>query len=123
MILAAADITETILIGSVIGIVASILTRVLLGGVSISASSSVNSSERDQLRQLNAKVDLLLEHLNIDATAIDVRKATMAAEEWKQLATDPSQKIAAIKAYRDLTGAGLADAKDAVEEYIQSLAT
>jgi ribosomal protein L7/L12 len=31
----------------------------------------------------------------------------------------PARKIAAIKAYREETGAGLADAKRAVEEYIE----
>ena len=36
----------------------------------------------------------------------------------KQIARDPSRKIEAIKAYKDETGLGLADAKRAVEEYI-----
>jgi ribosomal protein L7/L12 len=36
-------------------------------------------------------------------------------------ASEPCQKIQAIKAYRDETGAGLAEAKDAVETFINSL--
>ena len=36
----------------------------------------------------------------------------------QELASDPKMKIAAIKAYRDRTGAGLREAKDAVENWI-----
>jgi ribosomal protein L7/L12 len=38
----------------------------------------------------------------------------------KQLASDPSQKIEAIKVYREETGASLAEAKEAVEAFINS---
>lgn len=38
----------------------------------------------------------------------------------KLLAADPRQKILAIKAYREETGLGLAEAKAAVEAYIRS---
>jgi ribosomal protein L7/L12 len=36
----------------------------------------------------------------------------------KQIASDPSRKVEAIKAYKDETDLGLADAKRAVEEHI-----
>ncbi len=42
------------------------------------------------------------------------------SESVKLLATDPRQKILAIKAYREETGVGLAEAKEAVEAYIRS---
>jgi ribosomal protein L7/L12 len=38
----------------------------------------------------------------------------------QQLADDPAGKIQAIKVYREETGASLAEAKKAVEEYINS---
>jgi len=38
----------------------------------------------------------------------------------QQLASDPSRKIEAIKAYREETGAGLAEAKEAVEAFTTS---
>jgi ribosomal protein L7/L12 len=40
------------------------------------------------------------------------------SERVKLLAGDPAKKIEAIKVYRDETGAGLAEAKEAVEEFI-----
>ena len=43
------------------------------------------------------------------------------SDHVRQLAADPRSKIAAIKAYREETGTGLKEAKDAVEAYIESL--
>jgi hypothetical protein len=40
------------------------------------------------------------------------------SDRVKQLASDPSRKIEAIKVYREETGAGLAEAKEAVEAHI-----
>jgi ribosomal protein L7/L12 len=59
---------------------------------------------------LEEKVDLLLRHFGVEVPA---------DTQWQLLARDPSQKIAAIKAYREETGAGLAEAKDAVEEWVR----
>jgi hypothetical protein len=42
------------------------------------------------------------------------------SERVKAIASDPSRKIEAIKAYRDVTGASLADAKAAVEAFINN---
>jgi hypothetical protein len=42
------------------------------------------------------------------------------SDRVKQLASDPSKKIEAIKTYREETGAGLAEAKEAVEAFINS---
>jgi ribosomal protein L7/L12 len=44
--------------------------------------------------------------------------AAPLSERAKQLASDPAQKLEAIKARREETGAGLAEAKEAVEAYI-----
>ena len=43
------------------------------------------------------------------------------SERVKELARDPSRKIEAIKVYREETGTGLKDAKDAVEAFIDSV--
>jgi ribosomal protein L7/L12 len=42
------------------------------------------------------------------------------SERVMLLAADPSQKIEAIKAYREETGCGLKEAKDAVEYYMKN---
>jgi len=42
------------------------------------------------------------------------------SDRVKELAGDPSRKIEAIQAYREETGASLADAKAAVETFISS---
>jgi hypothetical protein len=39
---------------------------------------------------------------------------------WQELANDPGQKINAIKAYREQHDVGLAEAKKAVEDYIEA---
>lgn len=51
---------------------------------------------------------------------VDVLKPSELSERVKDLARDPSRKIEAIKAFREETGAGLAEAKTAVEVYIRS---
>lgn len=40
---------------------------------------------------------------------------------WEALARDPSQKVAAIKAYRDEKSCGFSEAKSAIEAFIQSM--
>ncbi|KAA8887559.1 hypothetical protein F3087_17970 [Nocardia colli] len=73
---------------------------------------------------LNYKVDLILQHLGIQdlpvlpaepirAVPTDARPAFSWAEIDALLLHD--KKIQAIKRYRELTGAGLKEAKDAVE--------
>jgi hypothetical protein len=42
------------------------------------------------------------------------------SDRVKQLASDPTRKIEAIKVYREETGAGLAEAKEAVEAFNNS---
>ena len=67
-----------------------------------------------RLRRVEAKLDLILAHLGI-APADPVADGLSA--EARALA-DRGEKIMAIKAYRDQTGVGLKDAKDAVEAYL-----
>ena len=68
-----------------------------------------------QLQRIESKLDLILEHLGIrhDDLADDPCLSPMVRE-----LADKGQKINAIKAYREETGVGLKDAKDAVESYM-----
>ncbi|ARF55516.1 ribosomal protein L7/L12 [Streptomyces gilvosporeus] len=62
-----------------------------------------------KLRTLERKVDLLLEHLGIEDPSAD-----LAFKEIDELLAQ-DKKIHAIKAYRELTGAGLVEAKEAID--------
>ena len=68
-----------------------------------------------QTIQIERSVGRIAIHLGIDVT-----KPAEMSERVKELARDPARKIEAIKAFRDETGAGLAEAKGAVEHYIRT---
>jgi hypothetical protein len=51
----------------------------------------------------------------------DGSKASPPSDRVKEIARDPARKIEAIKIYREETGTGLAEAKEVVEAYIDSL--
>jgi ribosomal protein L7/L12 len=70
---------------------------------------------RRQSQRVEQKVDAILAHLGIDATAFPVAGDLPA--EVRELANN-GEKIAAIKRHRELTGCGLKEAKDAVEAYL-----
>jgi ribosomal protein L7/L12 len=63
-----------------------------------------------RLRENDHKVDLLLRHAGIDPS-----KPAEPSERVKVLAQQPSQRIEAIKAYRQETGADLRAAKAMIE--------
>jgi ribosomal protein L7/L12 len=87
------------------------IVAVLSGGTA-AARSYFQPVDRARLARVEQKVELLLTHAGLDYTPSP--KTT-----WQGLADDgPARKIAAITAYREETGAGLAEAKRAVEEYI-----
>jgi ribosomal protein L7/L12 len=88
------------------------IVAVLAGGAA-AARASFGPANRDRLARVEQKLDLLLTHAGLDYTP-----APKAA--WQALADEgPARKIAAIKAFRDETGAGLVEAKRAVKEYIE----
>ena len=70
-------------------------------------SGSNDSAMLKQLTRIERKLDALLAHLDIREHGDDMDdiRGLIAA----------GQKIAAIKAYRERTGAGLAEAKDAID--------
>jgi ribosomal protein L7/L12 len=85
----------------------------LAGGIAMAARANFGLANRDRLARVEQKLDLLLTHAGLDYTP--PTKAT-----WQALADEgPARKIAAIKAYREETGAGLADAKQTIEDYIE----
>ncbi len=73
-------------------------------------------SIRRDVARLDRKLNLILKQMNIS-----YEETFGLSGRVKELARDPSRKIEAIKVYREETGAGLAEAKDAVEAWINSL--
>jgi ribosomal protein L7/L12 len=97
-------------------VLASLIILVILTLSILLTTALLAASIRPDLARLDRKVNLLLKHMNIPyETAFEL------SERVKELARDPSRKIAAIKAYREETGAGLAEAKEAVEAWIRSV--
>jgi ribosomal protein L7/L12 len=82
---------------------------------SLFGSSDFTPGQVARLQRLERKIDLILRHLGIEYTEPD--PADDLAEPVRALA-DAGEKIQAIKAYRELTGAGLAEAKRVVEAYM-----
>jgi ribosomal protein L7/L12 len=74
----------------------------------------VQSRSETRLRNLELRLARLLQHVGFDADA-----KLPASEEVKALARTPGRKIAAIKAYREQTGAGLKEAKEEVERLMR----
>jgi ribosomal protein L7/L12 len=67
----------------------------------------MNAKTSASVARLERKVDALLKQSGIDLAAVAVREAEALVKAGR--------KIEAIKLYREMTGAGLAEAKAAVE--------
>jgi hypothetical protein len=91
---------------------AIILCIVALFSGGAAATVYLRPADRDRLQRVEHKLDIILTHLGLDYTP-------SSKAPWQELADDPSRKINAIKAYREEHGVGLAEAKRAVEEYMQ----
>jgi ribosomal protein L7/L12 len=74
-----------------------------------------SASLRREVARLDYKLNLLLRQMNV---AFD--SFPEMSERVKELARDSGRKIEAIKVYREETGASLAEAKNAVETFINS---
>ncbi len=104
MLFAVLDFTDFAIIAAIVAV---------LAGGTAAARATFGPANRDRLARVEQKLDLLLTHAGLDYMPAP-------KETWQALADEgPARKIAAIKAYREQTGAGLADAKRAVEEYIE----
>lgn len=79
------------------------------------STSAKSTDHAARLWRIERKLDLILQNLGIDpgeAAEGDLPK------EVVRLA-DAGEKIPAIKLYRAKTGAGLAEAKEAIEDYLR----
>jgi ribosomal protein L7/L12 len=68
-----------------------------------------------RLRRIEQKLDVMLKHLQV--VFVEPSPGEDLMEPVRALA-DRGEKIEAIKRHRELTGAGLAEAKQAVEAYL-----
>jgi hypothetical protein len=93
-------------------LMAWIILCVVLTGGGAKAAGYLRPANQDRLQRIEHKLDLILTQHGIDYVP-------PPQSAWQRLADDPGQKIAAIKAYREQHGVGLAEAKKAVEDYIQ----
>ena len=91
-----------------------IIVAIFAGGRA--AYSLFKPSDRVRLHRLEAKVDLLLKHLNIEYQESSTPDGL--SQEVMALADDPETKIDAIKLYQEQTGAGLTEARVTIEDYI-----
>jgi ribosomal protein L7/L12 len=92
---------------------------ILIGLVALVLLLQLMNLARDgdqSLRRLERKIDAVIKHLGLPLP--DASQELSAAV--KKLADEPGGKISAIKLQREETGMGLAEAKDAVEEYLRS---
>lgn len=76
------------------------------------SSSQFKSADAARLRRVEGKLDLILKHLGLT-----YQPEESVPAESRALA-DRGEKIATIRAYREQTGASLAEAKEAIESYI-----
>jgi ribosomal protein L7/L12 len=79
-----------------------------------SGGDGLSADDAARLRRVERKLDLILKHLGLDAGDL------AAASDAVRAHADRGDKIAAIKQHREETGAGLAEAKDAVDAYLRS---
>ena len=66
-----------------------------------------------RIQELERKINLVLSHLGIDPTA-EVAPSSHVID----LASDPRHRIAAMKAYREQTGAGIRQAKAVIDKLV-----
>jgi ribosomal protein L7/L12 len=84
-------------------------TAVILGLVVVSASVGRRETERRQIRLaiVERKLDAVLDHLGVEVPEPHVQQVEALLRRGKT--------IEAIKVYREATGAGLREAKEAVD--------
>ncbi len=91
------------------------LIFILFGG-GAAASFYLRPAAQARLQRIEHKLDLIMTHLGLDYTP-------PPKTAWQELADEPARKIEAIKVYREQHGVGLAEAKRAVEDYMQGRGT
>lgn len=86
-------------------IAAAFLALVVLGAV-LTVQSRISLADR-RVARVERKLDLIIDHLGLRADDPRMNEVVALVRDGK--------KIQAIKVYREITGAGLKEAKDAVE--------
>ena len=102
--------------GDYVGII--VIVALLAGSTAYSRRPDANSLRMQrQLRELQDKLDALLKHQGIAMPSVPL---CALSPEVQLMAGDPSQKIAAIKLFREENpGTGLREAKEAIEEFVK----
>jgi hypothetical protein len=90
----------------------ALIVSLLAGGSS--AIRKFSRADARRLMRIESKVDMLLKHSGLEFSR--PAHGTLS-DEVRALAMNPAKKIAAIKLYREQTGVGLAEAKEAIERF------
>ncbi|MEI7732071.1 MAG: hypothetical protein WCO56_21030 [Verrucomicrobiota bacterium] len=92
---------------------------IFAGGAAFTTRQDMNLARLErQLRELQHKLDALIKHHGVEVPS---PPPSGLSPEVERMAKDPSQKIAAIKLYREENpGVGLAEAKARIEEFHQN---
>jgi len=91
------------------------ILAILVSALARSSNALFRPRDRSRLKRIESKLDLIVGHLCIQVP--DAGAASGLSAAVRQLADD-GKKIEAIKLYREETGLGLKEAKDAVEAYM-----
>ncbi|OYQ64496.1 hypothetical protein B9G53_11225 [Pseudanabaena sp. SR411] len=79
--------------------------------ITFSLQSSIKQLEK-KIKRMDLSLSLLLNRMEIEVPS-------QLSDRVKQVALDPYRKLEAIKLYREETGTGLREAKEAIEEFIE----
>lgn len=73
----------------------------------------MNDMDQARLRRIERQLDYLFQHFGIDPRVVDAQPVGLPGDFYAAL--QAGKMINAIKIYREVTGVGLKEAKDAVE--------
>jgi ribosomal protein L7/L12 len=91
------------------------ISEYMLGFLLIANAIALLSNRTRQLPDVERKLNLVLAHFGIDPTA-----EVAPSDRVTSLASDPRQRIEAIKAYRMQTGAGLKESAAVIDRIAAS---
>ena len=90
------------------GVIYACLFTIVL--ITFSLQSSIRRLEK-KMKRMDLSLSVLLNRMEIEVPS-------QLSDRVKQIALDPYRKLEAIKLYREETGIGLREAKEAIEEFI-----
>ena len=91
------------------GVIYACLFAIVL--ITFSLQSSIRRLEK-KMKRMDLSLSVLLNRMEIEVPS-------QLSDRVKQIALDPYRKLEAIKLYREETGIGLREAKEAIEEFIE----